>query len=1070
MRLINLQNLFCRETNNTANIKSARLPVLLLTGIGLLSQNLYAASCEFSIPDNWNTGFKTEIIIQNDDTAKNDWTLNLTWPEGVSINNGWNATYSCTDTGCTITKQNTNSILNPNERLGLGFVASRNGYNGEIELTLSGDICDGVTGTSPGSDNANDGNNSEDNQIDTGLWSLNGDTSLLTYVSVKKLHTAEVNEFQGNDVNGHALSGSIDLDGNVVLAVNLNNIETGVDIRNSRVVDLLFATELLPTAYFTTQIDTSQISAMPTGDIATQTVTGDLTIHGVSQPISLDLLVTKLGVGTVKVSTLRPLVVNSNSFDMAYGIEALRVVAGLSGIGETVPVYFDLQFTSVNTNDFVQTKKAEAPIAPDSLVVQYEPSDNQAHLNWRDNSNNETSYLVRRQALGGDWHTVAELAASATLMSEGLPDTGEFNYKVIALNQSVPSLPTEAVTVTVTETNAIARGMEQFNANCAGCHGSEGGGLGSFPALNTERNVDAMIETIARTMPYSNPASCDQQCAEDIAAYIQTLWPTTLTCDVGVTPVAYGARQLKILTQREYQNTVEDLLNVDYHVADGLSPDSQVGFFTNNTHTSVLSTTYNNYLLVAEELAQWSANQSFSNLLSCAAIDESCASALITDVAPKIFRRPLTPDEQSTYESIALGTFNGGDIAAGMQLALEGLLSSPQFIYRHELGEANLDNPELDNDAFELTSYEMATFLAYTFTGTTPDDELLAAAANDELRDEDKIMQHAARLASSAEGVLADFIGSWLGTADLEVAAKDETLYPNYQELVPHMKAELNKTFAWIMMQQDERFESLYTANYTFLNETLANHYGIAGVTGQEMQKIDTSNRGGILANGAFMARWAEAAESHPVIRSVRVRRRMLCQDQPDPPAGTFAARDEKLAELSEFLQQPTTTNRAKYHALTVESPCSSCHAEYINPLGFGMEDFDAVGNIRSSDIKGNQIDASGALYAPESYADLDSVFSFYGTQGLANLMAGLDSSQTCLTQQMFRYAIGVGHNEIDPNNPEDASLSETEHAGYLCEIDTLKDKMANESPRAMLENFGYLKSVRYRKAWSRDE
>ncbi|MFD2168282.1 DUF1592 domain-containing protein [Thalassotalea euphylliae] len=1069
MKLFNLHHLLNCNLNNASSLTSPRVSLLLLAGVGLLSQNAYAATCEFSIPDNWNSGFKTEIVIQNDETAKNDWTLNLTWPDGISINNGWNASYDCSSTGCTITKQNANSVLNPNERLGLGFVASKNGYEGEVELTLSGDICDGVVGTPPGSGNGDD-NSGGDNQTDTGLWSLNSDTSSLRYVSVKKLHTAEVNAFQGDDVNGDALSGSIDASGNVVLAVNLNNIDTGIDIRNSRVVDLLFATELLPTAYFTTQVDTSEISAMQTGDIATQTVTGELTIHGVSQPMSLDLLVAKLGAGTVKVSTLRPLIVDSNSFDMAYGIEALRVVAGLSGIGEAVPVYFDLHFTSVSSNNFVETEKAEAPMAPDSLVVQYEPSDSQAHLNWRDNSNNETAYLVRRQTLGGDWHTVAELAASATLMSEGLPDTGEFNYKVIALNQSVPSLPTEAVTVTVTETNAVARGMELFNANCAGCHGSEGGGLGSFPALNTERNVDAMIDAIVRTMPYSNPASCGQQCAEDIAAFIQTLWPATLTCDIGVTPVAYGARQLKILTQREYQNTVEDLLNVDYHVADGLSPDSQVGFFTNNTHASVLSTTYNNYLLVAEELAQWSADKNFSNVLSCSALDSSCATALITDVAPKIFRRPLTSDEATTYESIALGTFNGGDIGAGMQLALEGLLSSPQFIYRHELGEANPANPELDSDAFELTSYEMATFLAYTFTGSTPDDELLAAAANDELRDEEKIMEHTARLASSAEGVLADFIGSWLGTADLEVAAKDETLYPNYQDLVPHMKEELNKTFAWIMMQQDERFASLYTANYTFLNETLANHYGIAGVTGQEMQKTDTADRGGILANGAFMARWAEPAESHPVLRSVRVRRRMLCQDQPDPPAGTFEARDEKLAELSEFLQDPTTTNRMKYHALTEDSPCSSCHAEYINPLGFGMEDFDAVGNVRSSDNKGNQVDASGALYAPESYADLDSVLQFNGTQGLANLMAGLNSAQNCLTQQMFRYTMGVGHDEIDPNNPEDANLSETEQAGYLCEIDTLKNKMENESPRAMLENFGYLKSVRYRKAWSRDE
>lgn len=1068
MKSINIQTLFYRIETMTKAISTPRIPSVLCLGLGLVSSNLYAATCEVIVPDNWGSGFKAEIVITNDSQAKDDWELELTWPEGISLNNGWNASFSCTDTGCSITKQNANAVLNPNERLGLGFVANKNGYDGDVELTLSGDICDGVVGNTP--DEPNDSPDNNDNQTDTGLWQLNGEDSSLRYVSVKKLHTAEVNVFEGNDADGAALEGSIDIDGRVILALDLNDIETGVDIRNSRVMDVLFATELLPTAYFTTQIDTAEISALSNGEMRVQTVSGELTLHGVNQPVTLDLLVTKLGTGKVKVSTLKPLIIDSNNFDMAYGIEALRIVAGLSGIGEAVPVYFDLTFTSVASTSFNATSMDDKPQAPDSLVVDYEPSDSQAHLNWRDNSNNETAYIVRRQAIGDDWHTVAQLGASSTVLSEGLPDTGEFNYKVIALNQSVPSDPTQTVSVTVTETNAVARGMEMYNANCAGCHGAEGGGLGSFPALNTERNLDAMIATIVATMPYSNPGSCDQQCAEDIAAYIQTFWPVALSCDISATPVPYGARQLKILTQREYQNTVEDLLNVDYHVADGLSPDSQVGFFTNNTHSSVLSANYNNYLLVAEELAQWSADQNFENVMSCNALDADCAYALVNDVAPKIFRRPLTSEEQSTYESIALGTFNGGDIHAGMQLALEGLLSSPQFVYRHELGESNPDNPELDADAFELTSYEMATFLAYTFTGSTPDEVLLAAAANDELRDEDKIMEQAARLAANAEGVLADFVGSWLGTADLEVAAKDETLYPNYQNLVPHMKEELNKTFAWIMMQQDESFASLYTANYTFINEALAEHYGIAGITGDELQKVEMPDRGGILANSAFMSRWAEPAESHPVLRSVRVRRRMLCQDQPDPPAGTFEARDAKLAELAEFLQDPTTTNRMKYHALTEDTPCSSCHAEYINPLGFGMEDFDAVGNVRSSDNNGNPIDTSGALYAPESYADLDSVIAFNGTQDLGSVIAGLDSSKSCLTQQMFRYAMGLGHDEIDPNNPEDASLATNEHAGYLCEIDTLKDKMINESPRAMLENVGYLKSVRYRKAWSRSE
>lgn len=242
---------------------------------------------------------------------------------------------------------------------------------------------------------------------------------------------------------------------------------------------------------------------------------------------------------------------------------------------------------------------------------------------------------------------------------------------MIAVNNSVLSLPTDIQRVTVTETEQLARGIEIYAGQCAGCHGTEGGGLGSFPALNTERDVAAMTDIIVNTMPYGNAGECDQQCAEDVAAYIQTLWEGEIFCDVNATPIAYGARQLKVLTQTEYQNTVEDLLGVDYTVSDGLSADTKVGFFTNNTRATVQSTAYNNYLLVAEELAQWSADKDFVPALSCDTIDRTCAEQLVNDLAPKIFRRPLTVEENDNYLAIANGTFNSGDVKAGMQLALE---------------------------------------------------------------------------------------------------------------------------------------------------------------------------------------------------------------------------------------------------------------------------------------------------------------------------------------------------------------------------------------------------------------
>ena len=404
-----------------------------------------------------------------------------------------------------------------------------------------------------------------------------------------------------------------------------------------------------------------------------------------------------------------------------------------------------------------------------------------------------------------------------------------------------------------------------------------------------------------------------------------------------------------------------------------------------------------------------------------------------------------------------------------MQLALEGMLSSPQFLYRHELGERNPNNAGIDSDAYELTSYEMASFLAYTYTGSTPDDLLLAAAARDELRDEAFIIEHAQRLIEQSEEKMGDFVGSWLGTKDLDIANKDAVVWEGFSDLVDSMQAEINKTFSYVMTTPEESFSSLYAGNFTFLNQELADHYGIGGTFSDELERVETADRGGILANGAFMARWGEAVETAPILRSVRVRRRMLCQDQPDPPAGTFAAREEKLAELSEILQSPTTTNATKYHLLTEDLPCSNCHEQYINPLGFGMEDFDTVGRVRTTDLNGNSIDSDGTLFAPHRYNDVDESIPFAGTQGLGQVLSELPSAQACLTKNMFRYVMGVGHDQIDTSNPQGAQLDDIEKAGYACSIDNLTDTLLNDSPRAMFEQFGTLDAVRYRKAWERE-
>ena len=355
-----------------------------------------------------------------------------------------------------------------------------------------------------------------------------------------------------------------------------------------------------------------------------------------------------------------------------------------------------------------------------------------------------------------------------------------------------------------------------------------------------------MINAIVTRMPFGNPSACDQDCADDVAQYIiETFWDEqggpieTASACLGIEDdVHYGARQLKILTRSEYQNSVEDLIGVDFDVSEGLSEDAQVELFANNTFAAIVPSTYSNQLLVAEEIAEWSAERNFSPALNCNQLDQNCANSMINDLAPRIFRRPLDTDEVAAYRAMANGSATNGDVEAGMTLALQAMLSSPQFLYRSELGEANPDNPLLDGDSYELTSYEMATFLAYTFTGSTPDAELLQAASNDLLRTDSEINRQAARLASldSANDVMGDFVGAWLGTEDLAVAAKDENVWGNFSEVVPHMINEVRANFSNAMLDSNGTFAEIYDPSYTYLNQPLAQHYGIPGVNGNQMR------------------------------------------------------------------------------------------------------------------------------------------------------------------------------------------------------------------------------------------
>lgn len=755
---------------------------------------------------------------------------------------------------------------------------------------------------------------------------------------------------------------------------------------------------------------------------------------------------------------------------MAAGVEMLRTIANLSSIGEVVPVYFSLVFDA-NTNANVSAiARNTQPAAPSTLSGAFDINSNDATLTWVDNANNETGTIVRRKGPDGLWATQGTVGQNAITFVDGLTTVGNYEYKVIAYNGNTVSEPSNIATIAVgdvREPTPQELGEESYGAQCVACHGAGAAGTTIAPPLNTARDEAIMIDRIVTSMPPGNPGACDVECATNTVAYLRTLWVDELACDA---PVKYGARQLKVLTQTEYQNTLKALLNIDFTIADQLPADSKVGFFFNNTRTVVSSTAYDNYLANAAQVAAWSAERDFSPLISCSNFNTTCANDFVANAGLKLFRRPLTNAETTAYRNMANGSASGGDVKAGIQLALEAMLSAPQFLYRHELGEPATGNT-LDTDAFELTPYEMATWLAYTFMGTTPDDALLTSAANNALRTDAQLRSQVSRMlqTDAAKQKLGDFAAALVGTDELEKSLKDTTVWNGFEQLVPHMKRETREFFAAVMLDANESFGTLFNADFTYVNQALAEHYGINGVAGSEFRRVSTTDRGGLIANGGFMARWGEDVESAPFRRAVRIRRRMLCQPMPAPPAGINDDRIALLEQNADFIAASTTTNSMKYEILTNTGSCVQCHKEWMNPLAFGMEDFDTVGRFRSTDLNGNMIDAMGALYAPVNLADKTIKVDFEGTKGLSAVLAASPKAQSCLPQNLFRYAVGVGVDGIDQSDPNAGQLNPTEQTGYACEVQNLTSTMMDQSPRAMLENFATMQAIRYRKAWSRE-
>jgi polyisoprenoid-binding protein YceI/cytochrome c553 len=383
-------------------------------------------------------------------------------------------------------------------------------------------------------------------------WVLDAPKSSISFVAVKNINTAETFNFT-------QLQASVSNNGETVLSVPLSSISTGVDIRNSRMQALLFETHYLPNLHLTATLPPTLLDSLAPGSSVIQPLTTTLTLHGIRKEITLDTLIIKQAADKVSITPRKPIIINSADFDMNGGVEALRAIASLITISEKVPVYFRLHLTTNATGTESLTLPSPPP-SPLGLVGSISTATKTAALVWTDTSTTETGFLVRRRGADGRWGTLTKTNANTVTYSDVLQTPGSFDYKLIAVTESIPSVATAPVSLTlgapsssstsqVTASSSSARsstaatsssagsgdatrGKSLFaSMGCASCHGNDGTGIyklnpakATYSYKNNGKQQD-LASYINDWMPEGSPSECTGQCALDIAAYLRT-WNT----------------------------------------------------------------------------------------------------------------------------------------------------------------------------------------------------------------------------------------------------------------------------------------------------------------------------------------------------------------------------------------------------------------------------------------------------------------------------------------------------------------------------------------------------------------
>ncbi len=372
--------------------------------------------------------------------------------------------------------------------------------------------------------------------------------------------------------------------------------------------------------------------------------------------------------------------------------------------------------------------------------------------------------------------------------------------------------------------------------------------------------------------------------------------------------------------------------------------------------------------------------------------EEECAKEILSRLTRRAYRRPLSAaDLEKPLEFYREGRERGG-FETGIETALRALLASPRFLFRTERDPAgNGGRP------YRISPYELASRLSFFLWSSIPDDELLQAADADGLRDEGALERQVRRMLRDArsQALVDNFAGQWLQLRNLDSLTPDRRLFADFDDnLRKSLRRETELLFQTIL-REDRSIVELLSADYTFLNERLAKHYGMRHIYGDRFRRVALGAdgaRGGLLTHGSILAVTSYANRTSPVLRGKWVLTNILGAPPPPPPPEAPPLRERTPSAKPLTLRERIAEHRAN-------PACAGCH-DIIDPVGFALENYDAVGRWRTRDGEA-PVDASGTL--PDGTR-------FHGPAGLRKaLLERSDLFASTVAEKLLIYALGRG-------------------------------------------------------------